>query len=92
MLLWVTEKPAIIFLKPVLIQKKIWLRAVMPIVCQKMKDCSRLQAVTYTVKVVLSQKWCKIDTLLLHTTTHWFLQYAKNAISIFVFLSGSALS
>ena len=27
-----------------------------------------LQAVTYTVKVVVSKKWRKIDTLLLHTT------------------------
>jgi len=26
------------------------------------------QVVLYTVKVVVSQKWCKIDTLLLHTT------------------------
>ena len=37
----------------------------------KMKDFSRLPpigAVTYTVKVVVSKKWCKIDTLLLHTT------------------------
>ena len=37
----------------------------------KMKDFSRLgalQAVTYTVKVVVSKKWCKIDTLL--TTYH----------------------
>ena len=37
----------------------------------KMKDFSRLgdlQAVTYTVKVVVSKKWCKIDTLLLQTT------------------------
>jgi len=37
----------------------------------KMKHFSRLvsqQAVTCTVKVVLSKKWCKIDTLLLHTT------------------------
>jgi len=37
----------------------------------KMKDFSRigaLQAVTYTLKVVVSKKWCKIDTLLLHTT------------------------
>jgi len=37
----------------------------------KMKDFSRLgplQAVTYTAKVVVSKKWCKIDTLLLHTT------------------------
>jgi len=25
-------------------------------------------AVTYTVKVVVSKKWCEIDTLLLHTT------------------------
>jgi len=25
-------------------------------------------AVTYTVKVVVSKKWCKRDTLLLHTT------------------------
>ena len=36
-----------------------------------MKHFSRLgplQAVTYTIKVVVSKKWCKIDTLLLHTT------------------------
>jgi len=33
-----------------------------------MKDYSTLgpaQAVTYTVKVVVSKKWCKINTLLL---------------------------
>jgi len=29
---------------------------------------SSLQAVTYTVKVVVSKKWCKIGTLFLHTT------------------------
>jgi len=40
----------------------------------KMKDFSRfcppppLQAVTYTVKVVVTKKWCNTDTLLLHTT------------------------
>jgi len=34
----------------------------------KMKDFSRLQAVMYTVKVVVSKKWREIDTLLLHTT------------------------
>jgi len=37
----------------------------------KMKHFSRLgflQAVTYTAKVVVSKKWCKIDTLSLHTT------------------------
>ena len=36
-----------------------------------MKDFSRLgalQAVTYTLKVVVSKKRCKIDTLVLHTT------------------------
>jgi len=36
-----------------------------------MTDFSRLgalQAVTYTVKVVVSKKWREIDTLLLHTT------------------------
>jgi len=27
-----------------------------------------LQAVTYTVKVVVSKTWLEIDTLLLHTT------------------------
>jgi len=31
-------------------------------------DFSRLQAVTYSVKVVVSEKWHKIDRLLLHTT------------------------
>jgi len=37
----------------------------------KMTDFSRLgalQAVTYTIKVVVSKKWREIDTLLLHTT------------------------
>ena len=37
----------------------------------KMKDFSRLcslQAVGYTVKVVVSKKRCNTDTLLLHTT------------------------
>ena len=36
-----------------------------------MKDFSRLgpqQAVTYTVKMVVSKKWREIDTLLPHTT------------------------
>jgi len=36
-----------------------------------MKDFSRigpLQAVTYTVKVILSNIWCKIDTLILQIT------------------------
>ena len=33
----------------------------------RMKDFTRLQAVTHTVKMVVSKKWCKyIDTLLLH--------------------------
>jgi len=38
---------------------------------RKMTDFSRLgalQAVTYTVKVVVSNKWREMDTLLLHTT------------------------
>ena len=34
----------------------------------KMADFSRLPAVMYTVKVAASQKWCKVDTLLLHTS------------------------
>jgi len=37
----------------------------------KMIDFLRLgplKAVTYTVKVVVSKKWCKIDTLILQTT------------------------
>jgi len=29
----------------------------------KLKDLSRLQAVMYTVKVIVSQKWCKIDVV-----------------------------
>ena len=33
-----------------------------------MTDFSRLQAVTYDLKVVISWKWCKIHLLLLHTT------------------------
>jgi len=41
-----------------------------------MKDFSRLgalQAVTYTVKVVVLKKWRKIDTLLLHTTNRKYI-------------------
>jgi len=41
------------------------------IVFQKMTDVSRLgalQAITYTLKEVVSKKWHEIDTLLLHTT------------------------
>jgi len=36
----------------------------------KMNDFSRLgplQAVTYTVKMAVSKKWCEIDTSLVHT-------------------------
>jgi len=39
----------------------------------KMTDFSRLgalQAVAYTLKVVVSKKWREIDTLLLHVTYH----------------------
>jgi len=36
-----------------------------PSYLSKMTDFWRLQAVTYTVKVAVSQKWC---TLLLHTS------------------------
>jgi len=39
-----------------------------PSCLSKIKDFSRLQAVTYTVKVVVSQTWCKTDTLLLQPT------------------------
>ena len=46
-----------------------------------MADFSRLQAVMYTVKVAASQKWCKVDTLLLHTSNrkchmaYWFVPF-----------------
>jgi len=49
----------------------------MPAVCRKWKT-STLQVVTYTVKVIVSQKWCKVNTLLLQTTNrkchmaYWF--------------------
>ena len=42
----------------------------------KMKDFSKLgtlQAVTYTVKVEVARKWCKIDTLFLHTSNRKYL-------------------
>ena len=32
-----------------------------------------LQAVTYTLKVVVSKKWHDIDTLLIHTTNRKFI-------------------
>ena len=44
----------------------------------KMKDFSRLdalQAVTYTVKVVVSKNWREIDTLLLHTNRKHHVAY-----------------
>jgi len=50
-------------------EKYLW--SLIATVVQKMKDFSRLgalQAVTYTVKVVVSKKRHEIDTLLLHTT------------------------
>jgi len=34
----------------------------------KLKDFSSLQAVTYTVNVVVAQKWCRVDMFLLQTT------------------------
>jgi len=34
-----------------------------------------LQAVTYAVKVVVSKKWCKIDTFLLHTNGKYHMAY-----------------
>jgi len=49
--------------------KYLW--SIIATVFQKMKVFSRLRAlhaVTYVTKVVVSKKWCKIDTLLLHTT------------------------
>jgi len=42
----------------------------------KLNDFSRLQAITYTAEVVLSQKWCKIETSLLHATGRkWYTSY-----------------
>ena len=45
----------------------------------KINDFSRLYAPyrqsrrPYTVKVVVSKKWCKTDTLLLHTTNRYYM-------------------
>jgi len=50
---------------------KQYLWSLIATVFSKIKDFSRLgvlQAVRYTVKVVVSKKWREIDTLLLHTT------------------------
>jgi len=50
-------------------EKYLW--SLIAAVFQKMTDFSRLgalQAVTYTIKVVLAKKWREIDTLLLNTT------------------------
>jgi len=49
----------------------------------KMKDILRLgplQAVTL-IKIVVSEKLCKIDTLLLHTTTHTRLKSGTTRVS-----------
>jgi len=50
----------------------------------KMTDFLRLgalQAVTYTVKVVVSKKWRETDTLLLHTTIRKYHGLSIRAIS-----------
>ena len=44
----------------------------------KLTDVSRLgplQAVMYTVKLVVSKKWHEIDTLLLHTIRKYYMPY-----------------
>ena len=33
----------------------------------KLKDISSIQAITYTLKIVVSDNWCEIDILLLET-------------------------
>jgi len=47
----------------------------------KMKDFSRLgalQAVTYTLNMVVSKKWREIDTLFLHTTIYsWIFRKGR---------------
>jgi len=40
-----------------------------------MKDFLKSQAITYTVKVILSRKWCKIESLLLWTTNRKWCPY-----------------
>jgi len=47
----------------------------------KMKDFSRLQADTYTVKVGVPKKWCEIGTLLLHTANEVSYGLSMRAIS-----------
>ena len=47
----------------------------------KLEDISRSQAVTYTVKVVVSRKRCMIETFLLQITNRkWYLTYRIVAI------------
>jgi len=44
-----------------------------------------LQADMYTVKVVVSKKWCMIDTLLLHATNkkyHMALQFVSFPVTL----------
>ena len=62
----------------------VYMNGKLSVVCNrncfpKLKDFSRLgplEAVVYTVKVVVSKKWCKIDTLLLHTTNRkYYMAY-----------------
>jgi len=53
----------------------------------KLIDLSRSQAVRYTIKVVISQKWCKIEALLLYTTNgeigKWYMTYWIASLRIF---------
>jgi len=46
-------------------------------VVSKLKDFSRSQAATYTVKVIICRKRCKIETLLLYTgiDDYWEVVY-----------------
>jgi len=45
-------------------------------VLSKLKGFGSLQAITYTVKVAMSWKWCRIVTFLLQTTYRkWYMTY-----------------
>jgi len=63
----------------VLIGKHTW--PVNSAVLRKLKDFTRTQSVTYAVEVVVSQKWCKIETLLLQTTVRKTYGLSNCAIS-----------
>jgi len=63
------------------IWKRMWL--VTWTIFSTLKDISRSHAITYNVNVIVSWKWCKMESLLLQTINRkWYIAYQIAAIRI----------